>query len=223
MSGPELVIFDMAGTTLEDGGQVPGAFAWALAAHGIEVTARALEGVRGSSKREAVRGFVPEGPRREALAAQVYETFRAELARRFREGGVREVAGAAETFRALRERGARLALNTGFDRETTALLLDALGWTVGATVDAVVCGDDVARGRPAPDLILRAMETLGVRRAGRVANVGDTTLDLRAGHAAGVGWNVGVLTGAHGRALLESAPHTHLIPSVAELPDIWST
>lgn len=220
MSVPELVIFDVAGTTVEDGGQVPGAFASALGAHGIAVTAEQLEGVRGSSKREAVLRFVPEGPRRAETAARVYESFRAGLARRFREGGVREVPGAAETFRALRARGARLALNTGFDRETTALLLDALGWAEGV-VDAVVCGDDVARGRPFPDLILRAMETLGVRDARRVANVGDTALDLRAAHAAGVRWNVGVLTGAHGRRLLGAAPHTHLIPSVADLLDIF--
>jgi len=30
--------------------------------------------------------------------------------------------------------------------------------------------------------------------------------------------NIGVLSGAHGRELLEAEPHTHLIVSVAELP-----
>ena len=51
-------------------------------------------------------------------------------------------------------------------------------------------------------------------------NVGDTELDLRAGWNAGVGWNVGVLSGAHPRERLEGAPHTHLIESVASLPDL---
>lgn len=215
-----LVIFDLAGTTVKDRGQVAGAFEAALSEHGLEVTPEQLSGVRGSSKREAVRRFVPEGPNREARAAAVYNTFREHLARLYRVGGVEPVDGAQEVFRWLRRRGVRVALNTGFDRETTGLLLSALGWEEGVA-DAVVCGDDVRRGRPAPDLILRAMEVAECPDPARVANVGDTVLDLQAGHGAGVGWNVGVLTGAHGRGPLERAPHTHLLDSVAELPRLW--
>jgi phosphonatase-like hydrolase len=113
-----------------------------------------------------------------------------------------------------------VALNTGFDRDTTGLLLKALRWDEGV-VDAVVCGDDVRRGRPAPDLIFRAMKEAGAADARRVVNVGDTVLDLQAGHNARVRWNVGVLSGAHGRELLEQAPHTHLLESVAALPGLW--
>lgn len=220
MHVPELVIFDLAGTTVEDAGQVPGAFADALAEHGVEVTREQLDGVRGASKRQAVLHFVPAGPGQARRAEAVYASFRAHLSRRYGSEGVRAVPGAESAFASLRERGVRLALNTGFDRETTGLLLDALGWGGGA-FDAVVCGDDVAEGRPAPYLIFRAMEAAGARSVRAVASVGDTTLDLRAGHNAGVRWNVGVLTGAHARRLLETAPHTHLLASVAELPGLW--
>ena len=216
----ELVIFDLAGTTVEDRGEVPDAFTGALAEHGIQVSPEHLSAVRGSSKRQSVLGLIPAGPDRQSRAAAVYNSFRERLTRRYRSDGVRPVSGAARTFRWLRERGARVALNTGFDRETTALLLDALGWD-GRVVDAVVCGDDVARGRPAPYLIFRAMEAAGAGSVHGVANVGDTALDLRAGHNAGVRWNVGVLSGAHGRPALEGVPHTHLLPSVAELPSLW--
>jgi phosphoglycolate phosphatase-like HAD superfamily hydrolase len=51
-----------------------------------------------------------------------------------------------------------------------------------------------------------------------VINLGDTTLDLEAGAAAGTGLNIGVCAGAHGRAALTGAPHTHLIETVADLP-----
>jgi phosphonatase-like hydrolase len=220
MNEVELVIFDLAGTTVEDRGEAPDAFAGALAEHGIEVSPEQLNAVRGSSKRQAVLDLVPDGPGRRDRAAAVYESFRERLTMRYRSDGVRPVAGAASTFRWLRERGVRVALNTGFDRETTALLLDALGWD-GRAVDAVACGDDVSRGRPAPYLIFRAMEAAGASSVRRVANVGDTVLDLRAGHNAGVRWNVGVLSGAHGRAALEVEPHTHLLASVAELPGLW--
>jgi phosphonatase-like hydrolase len=120
----------------------------------------------------------------------------------------------------LRRRNVRIALNTGFDRTITGLLLDALGWREGV-VDAVVCGDEVRQGRPAPYLIFRAMEAAGATSVHRVMNVGDTELDLRAGWNGGVGWNVGVTSGAHPRERLEQAPHTHLIESVASLPELW--
>jgi phosphonatase-like hydrolase len=126
------------------------------------------------------------------------------------------VPGAAATIARLRAAGVKVALNTGFDRALTTQLLAALGWRDVA--DVVVCGDEVAAGRPAPDLIQRAMAVTGVRAPERVATVGDTALDLRAGAAAGVRWNIGVWSGAHDRATLEAAPHTHLCASVAELP-----
>ena len=91
-----------------------------------------------------------------------------------------------------------------------------MGWTPD-DVDAVVCGDEVPRGRPAPDLIFVAMKLTMVEDLSRVANVGDTTIDLESGARAGVRWNIGVLSGAHSREALERAPHTKIIESVADL------
>jgi len=217
----ELVIFDMAGTTVEDHGEVPAAFTAALAEHGFEVTREQIKNVRGSSKRQALLQFIPAGPGQARLADEVYASFQGHLKQRYGAKGVRAIVGAALAFRSLRDHGVRVALNTGFDREMTGLLLGALGWTDGL-VDAVVCGDDVTQGRPAPYLIFRAMEATGASSVHRVANVGDTTLDLQAGYNAGVRWNIGVLSGAHDRQALESMPHTHLLPSVAEVTRLWA-
>lgn len=217
---PRLVVFDLAGTTIEDDGQVPAAFTVALAAHGISATPEQINRVRGASKRQAVLRFVPEGPRQADEAEAIYARFREELAHRYATGGVRPIAGAIDVFQYLRHRGVKVALTTGFDRDTTTLLLSALGW-LQDTADAIVCGDDVAHGRPAPDLIFRAMADAGISDTAQVATVGDTTLDLEAGASAGVGWNIGVLSGAHRREALELAPHTHIIDSVADLRWLW--
>lgn len=220
MTLPELVVFDLAGTTVEDRGQVPEAFVAALASHGLAVSHEQLGDVRGASKRTAIASFVPAGADHAARVASIYQAFQRELAARYAATGVRAVAGAEEAFRWLSARNVRLALNTGFDREITDLLLDRLGWSTGHA-DAIVCGDDVAQGRPSPDLIWLAMRRTATTDPERVANVGDTTLDLQAGHAARVRWNVGVLSGAHTRARLEAAPHTHLLDSVAALPGLF--
>lgn len=212
----ELVVCDMAGTTVRDAGQVPQAFTSALAAHGIPVTPQAINSLRGASKRLAIFNLIPAGGDRAARAEQVYATFVQHLAQAFN-GTVEPVPGAREAIAALRASGVRVALNTGFDRDTTNLLLDALHWRVGV-VDAVVCGDEVTQGRPAPYMIFHCMEATGVTDVRRVANAGDTVLDLQAGRNAGVALNIGVLSGAHGRDQMQPQPHTHLLDSVAELP-----
>ena len=216
-----LVVFDMAGTTIEDSGQVPEAFTTVLGKHGIEVGEEALRAVRGASKRDAIRHFVAQHHTADVdrLTDEVFNDFRDHLARLFRAGGVKPVAGAAETFKWLRARDTRIALTTGFDRLTTDLIIDAVGWRDGIA-DAIVCGDDVALGRPAPYLIFRAMELTRVTSVRQVMCVGDTVLDLEAGHNAGVRHVIGVLSGAHKKERLEKAPHTQLIASVAALPSM---
>jgi phosphonatase-like hydrolase len=215
-----LVVFDMAGTTVRDSGQVPRAMIAALAEHRIDVTPEQLSRVRGSSKREAIRHFLPEGVDRETLGASAYAAFREHLTQLYRTEGVEPIAHAADLFRSLKARGVRVALNTGFDRAITNLLLDTLQWDDGLA-DAVVCGDDVRHGRPAPYMIFHSMEATGVTSVQHVANVGDTVLDLQAGHNASVRWNVGVLSGAHDRKRLEEAPHSHVLESIADLPALW--
>ena len=125
----------------------------------------------------------------------------------------------AKTFAWLKQQGIKLALNTGFDRDITEILLDALNWQ--GVADAVVCGDDVKLGRPAPYMIFRAMELTGTASVHEVLNVGDTVSDLQAAHNAGVVVSVAVLGGAHQREQLQQEPHTHLINSIADLPGLW--
>jgi phosphonatase-like hydrolase len=216
MNGIELVVFDMAGTTVRDDGQVPAAFTAALAEYGVDVGTDAIRAIRGASKRDAIRRLLSEDAVRAGTAEQAYASFRANLATRYRETA-QAVPGAIEVFTWLRARDIGVALNTGFDRDTTEMLVTALGWKEGV-VDAVVCGDDVPQGRPAPFMIFRCMEATSTLSVARIANVGDTALDLQAGRNAGVRFNIGVLTGAHGRDVLTAEPHTHLIESVADLP-----
>ena len=213
-----LVVFDMAGTTVRDDGQVTESLTAALAEYGVLVGPDTIRGIRGASKRDAIRRLLPAAAASDEVAALAYASFGAHLARRYGETA-QSVPGAADVFVWLRSRGIRVALNTGFERDTTEMLLAALGWDA-RTVDAIVCGDEVSQGRPAPYMIFRCMEATGTVSTGRVANVGDTALDLQAGHNAGVRFNIGVFSGAHDRDVLAAEPHTHLLGSVADLPPL---
>jgi phosphonatase-like hydrolase len=230
---PQLVAFDIVGTILEDGDQVPDAFLGALRAQHVAVTATELQPWRGASKRQVLRAFLeryyePGDPGNAGRLESAYADFRQRLEASYRDGGVTPIPGVEATFAWLREQGIQIALTTGLYRRVTDLVLQAAGWQQGV-VDATICSDEVAQGRPAPYLIFRAMEATGVTDVRRVAAVGDTALDLLAGTHAGVRWVIGVLpgsgrSGGGARQAIETlgmAPHTHILSSVAVLPRLW--
>ena len=213
MAKIELVIFDLAGTTVKDEGVVQSVFSQTMSSYGISFQSKDLVPFRGASKRELIRKFAPP----EERSDEVYRAFCAKLAEQFSTHGVHEMEGTSATFLQLKEKGILIALNTGFDKAITELVLTEVRWD-RRLFRAIVCGDDVARGRPAPDMILRAMEMCEVNDPSQVANVGDTVFDLQAGSNASVRFNIGVLSGAHTREQLQLQPHTHLIPTVQQLP-----
>jgi phosphonatase-like hydrolase len=224
---PALVVFDVGGTTVRDNGDVPAAFVEALAGAKLHVEAGDIDGWRGASKREVIRRLVAErrpglsSQAQDALASSVYGEFRRALAARLGRATDLSLPGVTRAFERLQAAGIRVALNSGFDRDLLDLILSIVAWPNGL-LNAIVCGDDVAEGRPAPLMIFRSMALTGVTDAHRVAVVGDTRLDLEAGLNAGAGYRIGVLGGAHDRATLERAPHTHILPSAAAVPDLWN-
>lgn len=116
-------------------------------------------------------------------------------------------------FRALRERGQRIAVATTDDRSPTERTLAALG--IAPLVDALVCADDGLPVKPAPDMVRHLCRTLDVEPS-RTAVVGDSPADLAMGRAAGAGLVVGVLSGVGGRADLEPLADL-VLPSIADL------
>jgi phosphonatase-like hydrolase len=220
----ELVVFDMAGTTVEEGGAVYQCLRDTLAANGLEVAERDLSEVKGMDKREALLVLIERSAMREELLPgldAIHEDFTDRMIEFYRsDPSVGETPGAGETFRRLRQAGVKVALNTGFSRDIAQTLIDRLGWDRDELIDASVTSDEVERGRPRPDMIRRLMMKLGVADPRRVAKVGDTPADLLEGKNADCGLVVGVTQGSCARAQLEKFPHDYLIGTVAELPEL---
>jgi phosphonatase-like hydrolase len=220
---PRLIVLDIAGTLLDDGGAVLDAFRVALLKAGIEPAADDLNAVRGANKLQVFRSFAARslgaGPEAIRAAQEGLATFNEELAIRLRDGEMDFVPNLPDTLQRLRDAGLQLATNSGFNRSIAEAVLARLRRHAGA-LDADVCGDDVPEGRPAPYMIYLAMERTGIHDVKSVIVVGDTPLDLRAGTNAGAGGVVGVMTGSHDWRSLGAVRHTHLIPSVADLPSL---
>ncbi|MER5778044.1 phosphonatase-like hydrolase [Streptomyces sp. NPDC002039] len=216
-----LIVLDMAGTTVADGGLVERAFERAAERLGVEPGtadhAAKLQYVRdtmGESKISVFRHLFGS----EDLARQANATFEEAYAELVDAGLIGPIPGARETIEKLRGDGRTVVLTTGFARVTQDAILDALGWRDLA--DLTLCPADAGgRGRPYPDMVLAAF-----LRTGAVADVretvvaGDTAYDMLSGRRAGAGIVAGVLTGAHDRRALDEHGATHVLGSIAELP-----
>lgn len=211
-----LVVLDMAGTTVADGGLVERAFA-AAARHVGADPAAGIDHVRatmGESKISVFRHLFGD----ETKAQEANRAFEAAYADLVDGGEVAALPGAREAVEELTAQGRTVVLSTGFARPTQDAILAALGWQ--DLVPLTLCPADAGgRGRPYPDMVLTAFLRTGAADAvGQIAVVGDTSYDMLSGVRAGAGLVAGVLTGAHDAQALRSAGATHVLDSVAELP-----
>lgn len=217
----DLVVLDMAGTTVDEGGLVYAALREAVDPSGTALAPADVEAWMGADKRSAIRALrtmVTGAATTDEEVARGYQDFRAILDRSYGERPPKPIAGVEGAFAALRAAGVKVALTTGFSRDVRDAIVATLGWVEGETVDAMVCTDDVAAGRPAPYMVFRAMERCGVVNVARVLVGGDTPRDLEFGMNAGAGVVVGVATGELSLEQLGRHRHTHLLSSAAELP-----
>lgn len=220
----ELVALDIAGTTVDEAGLVYRVLEETVTdAVGSPVPHDLLSQWKGTSKRVAVAGLLGalEGDASEAAVDKVHADFTTRLITAYRETPPTPFPGVVEALETLRARGVRVALQTGYSADIAESMLAGLGWEVGGPlVDAVVTSDLVPASRPAPYLLFRCMEATGVTSTQRVLTAGDTPNDLAAGTNAGVRFVVGVLSGSFDATTLGRERHTHLLSSIAQLPQL---
>ncbi|MFJ2355384.1 phosphonatase-like hydrolase [Frigoribacterium sp. NPDC087798] len=212
----ELVVLDMAGTTVVDDGVVEQAFARVADRVDLGPTLsrdEALQYVRDTMGRSKIEVFRHLTGGDEALAQRANDEFEVSYGELVDESGVEPIEGAGDLVDALRASGVSVVLTTGFSPVTRDRLLDALGWTVDAALSPV----DAGRGRPAPDLVLTALLRTRASSVAAVAVVGDTVSDVLSGRSAGAGLVVGVTTGAHTREQLLAAGADVVLESVRDL------
>lgn len=213
----EVVCFDMAGTTMVDGGLVIEGFRRTIDELGvsghdaIEAEEYVIE-TMGQSKIDVFTHLFAE---RANEANDAFERHFVDAARDF---GVREVPGARAVIEELRDLGLKVALTTGFSPSTREVLIDQLGWS--DLFDARVSPADAGRGRPAPDMLLSCALRLEVTAMSAMVAVGDTASDMQAGVRAGAALCVGVLTGTDDDARLRDNGADVTIDSVADLMEI---
>ncbi len=222
----KMVVFDLAGTTVNDNQDVHRVLKWALRKHGVSITIEQANDVMGIPKPVAIRQLLLDHYTGERIInnewiSEIHADFIEEMISFYRnDSDVTEKPHVTETFQQLKANGIKVVVDTGFDRKITNALLERLGWEQNCLIDYSVTSDEVDRGRPFPDMIYKAMRNFGIESASEVVKVGDTVSDIQEGRAAGCGLVVGVTTGAFTADQLSVEKPDHLIHEVSELLSI---
>lgn len=234
MSPIQLAVFDMAGTTVRDNNEVFGCFMKATEKHNLKVERDRLNYMMGWAKKRVFQTLWAEQigqehPDYESLVESSYEEFKRVLENHYRTQPVQPTEGCLDLFTWLKAQNIKIALNTGFYRQVTDIILQRLGWERGLDSEYVGSSESIIQvsvtpseiynneGRPAPYMIQKAMYKLGIKDPQKVIVVGDTPSDIEAGVNANCYWSLGVTNGTHTKEQLETSPHNGLLNSIADL------
>ena len=222
LKGIEMVVFDMAGTTINEQNVVYKTLHKALVAYGIETTLEVvLKMGAGKEKHQAIKDILRYiNSDKIEESAQIFENFKVLLDKAYEELEVTAIAGVDNVLLQLKEEGVKVVLNTGYNRKVAMHLLAKLNWTEGTYYDFLVTASDVEKGRPHPDMIQKAINHFNISNTQKVLKAGDSAIDIEEGKNANCGFTVGVLSGAQTKEQLESVHPDFILNSLADLPEI---
>lgn len=175
------ILFDMDGVVL-DTERLYARF-WVEAAHALgypmtyeqALGMRSLNSAAGQAKLESYFG---PGVSRAQMRAKRVELMDAYVA----QFGVEAKPGIQELLDYLKGQGIRTAIATSSPMERAKSYLDSLGLT--AKFDMICSGHDVAQGKPAPDIYLKAAASIGVPPENCLA-IEDAPAGIESAHRAG--------------------------------------
>jgi len=219
----KLVVFDIAGTTVQDEESVMLAFQSTLKNYGYDIPVKEVAPLMGYKKIDAVRILLENN---EPDAGKVTDEFINEIHNDFvnqmvifyqTSPNIAAFPNTEKTFSTLHEQGIKVGVNTGFPRVIANAVLERVKWEEKGLVDFVITSDEVEYGRPYPFMIQKMMTGCGITDPLEVAKVGDTEVDINEGQNAGCKYVIGVTTGAFTREELEPYNPTHIIDDIAEV------
>jgi phosphonatase-like hydrolase len=221
----QCVVFDMAGTTVNEDNLVYKTLQAALNHYNVPVDLNhvLLYGA-GKEKFQAIKDIISNSPFAldEMVQLEAFNYFLAQLDIAYADFDVTPMPGAEQVFAALKQSGVKVVLNTGYNRATAENLLKKLGWTEGQQIDLLVTASDVLHNRPMPDMIFYAKDKLSITDTNQMVKIGDSCIDIEEGKNAGCLLNIGITTGAQTETQLMEAKPDYIVHSLTAMLDILS-
>ena len=215
-----MVVFDMAGTTVNENNVVYKTLQKAINEKGFDFSLnQVLQEGAGKEKLQAIKSVlsVYGDINDEVLANSIFQNFIKLLESAYDTMEILQQDNTAEVFAELKKNGILVVLNTGYNSQTANSLINKLGWVKGEHFNGLVTASDVKNNRPQPDMILLAMHQFDITDAQQVIKVGDSTIDIEEGRNAGCKFNIGITTGAHTKEQLVLANPDFILDNLLEL------
>lgn len=219
----KLIVFDMAGTVVNEDNVVYKTVQKAINKAGYSVSLDdVLKEGAGKEKHQAIKDILKKisksDPRSIKVSSEdIFKDFKFMLDEAYYDLKVSPFQGLTQMMADLKSKGIKVALNTGYNREIANLLLKKMDWHQGIHYDTLVTADDVVNGRPAPDMIQRAMKNLNVANPNQVVKVGDSIIDVEEGKNAACGYTIAVTTGAQTYEQLKDASPDFIMDDLTKL------
>ena len=215
----EMVVFDMAGTTINEQNIVYKSLHKAINNFGIEVSLELVLSLgAGKEKHQAIKDILQYIQITDPTQSdEIFEYFKKTLDQEYLSAKVLPIEGVEGVLENLKKDGVKVVLNTGYSSHVANTLLEKLNWKEGNQFDALITADDVVLGRPFPDMIHKAMQLFAIEDASKVLKAGDSAIDIEEGKNAKCGVTIGVLSGAQTRQQLEAAQPDYILNSLASL------
>ena len=176
------IIFDMDGILIDSERQSNEGWLWAAAQLGVDMPMWLIDSFKGAPAElcckffdDYYKGVIDYWEAKELRTQHVYKIRETE--------GIPVKKGVKDIFEYIRNNGLKCAVATSTRRESAEKTLHEIG--VWDYLDAVVYGDEVERGKPEPDIFLRAAKAIGVNPSEAVV-VEDSINGIKAGYAAGM-------------------------------------
>jgi len=216
----KMIVFDMAGTTVNENNVVYKTLQKTINEAGFNFTLnQVLEQGAGKEKLQAIKSILNifDDNNDSELADNIYQNFIVQLAIAYKDLKILPQDNAVELFAELKKRNIITILNTGYNRETAQLLLTKIGWQKGIEFDDLVTASDVKKNRPDADMILFAMDLFNIKNGNEVIKVGDSIIDIEEGKNTSCILTIGIITGAHTQQQLQSADPDYIIHNLLEI------
>lgn len=176
------IIFDMDGVLIDSERQSNEGWLWAAGQLGVDMPMWLIDSFKGAPAElcckffdDYYKGVIDYWEAKELRTQHVYKIRETE--------GIPVKKGVKDIFEYIRNNVLKCAVATSTRRESAEKTLHEIG--VWDYLDAVVYGDEVERGKPEPDIFLRAAKAIGVNPSEAVV-VEDSINGIKAGYAAGM-------------------------------------
>tara|TARA_E500000178_G_scaffold44332_1_gene39598 strand:+ start:215 stop:952 length:738 start_codon:yes stop_codon:yes gene_type:complete len=214
----KLLVFDMAGTTVNENGLVYKTLFDTIKDGGIDIEEKEIKNWHGINKSEVIRHFVNnryDGYKsNEDMVMSLNKNFNSSIRECYfdKESPLELIhPNLPDTFEKLRNSGLKIALNTGYPIDIQEKIIENLD--MSDMIDGYISSEQVNYGRPYPYMIYRLMELFSIKNSNEVIKIGDTPSDIEEGKNAKCYMSVGVMSGASNMDTYEKTNVDMVIPN----------